>query len=327
MGNHVHVHGGLKTASITFSRNHTEFPTEPPTEPTTLVQDGIMYYYGTVNGLTAWHPMHTMRTSYVHTQQTPAETWTVQHDLNTKDVIVSVYNSNDELIIAPVKRESDGNTITIAFDVGDPRSGYAVVFSAGDYNSGQPGNIGNPVTSARLNASHELEIVLKDGTIVNGGRVGNEITGVATDASGLVTITMADGSLFSFMQQVTSVNGQTGDVVLDIPMHYKQVTKLNQTNGQTTVIPYNTVDPDMLRDVNVLVMSGTTSSTNVVTEFDAGDEVNFDSTPGLIFDGTMRPDVVSGNVEMVNDRAADTGRIFSAVFDVTGLSDIRITEA
>ncbi len=58
---------------------------------------------------------------YVHVQNTPAATWTVDHDLDTKPV-VAVVSTGGDLLLAEIAYPSD-NTTVITF--GQPYAGSA----------------------------------------------------------------------------------------------------------------------------------------------------------------------------------------------------------
>jgi hypothetical protein len=65
---------------------------------------------------------------------TNQSTWVVDHNLNTFNAIVQVYDNDNYQIIPQTLRISDNNTVTITFE--SPRSGYVVVANGGHIVSG-----------------------------------------------------------------------------------------------------------------------------------------------------------------------------------------------
>ena len=65
---------------------------------------------------------------------TAQSTWVVEHNLNTDNAIVQVYDSNNFQLIPSTLRITDSNTVTITFD--GATSGYAVVAKGGHIVSG-----------------------------------------------------------------------------------------------------------------------------------------------------------------------------------------------
>lgn len=65
---------------------------------------------------------------------TAQSTWVVDHNLDTENAIVQVYDNDNFQIIPSTLRITDSNTVTITFD--SPESGYAVVAKGGHVVSG-----------------------------------------------------------------------------------------------------------------------------------------------------------------------------------------------
>lgn len=65
---------------------------------------------------------------------TNQSTWVVNHDLNTENPIVQVYDANDFQIIPETLRVTNSNTITVTFSTLE--SGYVVVAKGGHIVSG-----------------------------------------------------------------------------------------------------------------------------------------------------------------------------------------------
>ena len=63
--------------------------------------------------------------SYTHTQDSPSNTWTINHNFNNKYVIIACYNNEDEQIIPTIVKLNNANTATVTFS--DSVIGHATV--------------------------------------------------------------------------------------------------------------------------------------------------------------------------------------------------------
>lgn len=85
---------------------------------------------------------------------TNSSTWVVNHNLNTENAIVQVYDNNNFQVIPSSLRITDSDTVTVTFD--NPLSGYAVVAKGGHIVSGSISaeNIDglDPAIKTKLNA-------------------------------------------------------------------------------------------------------------------------------------------------------------------------------
>ena len=79
------------------------------------------------NGLPVWCPLTKEITIYTHTQGIASETWTINHNLNTRGVIVTVYDSNDRVIIPDQIQVSNSNSVVVS--VASNITGRAVVLT------------------------------------------------------------------------------------------------------------------------------------------------------------------------------------------------------
>lgn len=79
-----------------------------------------------------WVPMTNVINSYVHTEETAAETWTVNHNLNTGTPIVMVYDTTPEYVIPAQILPVDNNNLTIEFSTGNGIAGKAVITTGGE---------------------------------------------------------------------------------------------------------------------------------------------------------------------------------------------------
>ncbi|MBB1485897.1 hypothetical protein [Oceanospirillum sediminis] len=192
------------------------------------------------------------------------------------------------------------------------------------------------------------DLILHEGSTLNfgccedpcddqsGGGTGSDtdtyLDSVTTDATGLSTLTMNTGTTFTIQQAVTSVNGKTGDVVIDPVtlgvMPYQQLTELNQTAGVPTTVNFNTQDFSLKRDVHALILRDGSADSNIVTiaGFDSADADDFNASARTVFDGTMHPEQKQESISMINVRATGSGRAFSHMISFSELNDILVEE-
>jgi len=74
------------------------------------------------------------QTATVQKSFTNQSTWVVDHNLNTINAIVQVYDNDNYQIIPQTLRITDNNTVTVTFE--SARSGYVVVANGGHIISG-----------------------------------------------------------------------------------------------------------------------------------------------------------------------------------------------
>ena len=58
----------------------TEFPSNPTIGQIAFV-NGVLYIYSTIRSFTTWYPLTNRKKTYIHSQNIPASTWLVRHDL------------------------------------------------------------------------------------------------------------------------------------------------------------------------------------------------------------------------------------------------------
>lgn len=120
----------LKGALI-FGKEVTEFPASPRRGETAF-KDGILWVWTSINGYEAWFPLTRPKATYVHVQGLEATEWTVNHNLNSTDVLVGVYDTTGAVAVASVNA-SNLNSVTVTFS--EPMAGKAVVFSDAEFSS------------------------------------------------------------------------------------------------------------------------------------------------------------------------------------------------
>lgn len=118
------VHGDFdllnnKIFNAEFSDNVTieqlaAFPTAHGVGHITFVND-VLYICIETSPNVVWVPLTRELTAYSHTQSSAATTWTVQHDLNTADVTVMVYDATDTVIIPNSISVTGVNTVQLGF--------------------------------------------------------------------------------------------------------------------------------------------------------------------------------------------------------------------
>lgn len=111
--------------SVIFSTDLTSFPPSPRSGETVL-KDGVLWCFSTVAGVQTWYPLTNKKNSYVHTQAVESFQWTINHGLETSDVVCTAYDFSGQLVIANLTVAS-ANTIHLHFT--SATAGRAVVFA------------------------------------------------------------------------------------------------------------------------------------------------------------------------------------------------------
>lgn len=114
----------LQTASVNLA-DSTIVPENPrPGNMCTI--NGVIHFYTSIEGSDPfWMPIAQSKSSHVHTQVEPNDTWTISHNLGTNDLLVQVYDDANDLVYAkPIFLNVD--QIQIKFT--EPTAGRAIVF-------------------------------------------------------------------------------------------------------------------------------------------------------------------------------------------------------
>jgi len=114
------VLGNLRIAgALIMDQNNTTFPT-PAKQGMLVIKDLDLYAYLTIGGVQVWYPVVQQQLSaatYVHTQSTPSNLWTVHHNLNTplSNIWYQVQDISNEIVGPASVTEINNNSFTIAF--------------------------------------------------------------------------------------------------------------------------------------------------------------------------------------------------------------------
>jgi len=90
------------------------FPTAYGVGHIAFVED-VLYICVSTTPVDIWAPLTRELTAYTHTQSSSSATWNVQHDLNTTDITVMVYDSTNHVIIPDSIRTTGVNTMELGF--------------------------------------------------------------------------------------------------------------------------------------------------------------------------------------------------------------------
>lgn len=106
----------------------TSLPENPQLGETAFM-DGILYIYAELSGMLTWFPLNQPQSYYVHSQGQAALTWTVHHNLGSKDVIPVFYDSDNAIMEPYVQNIQDPETGEwyIEATMAEAVTGYAVV--------------------------------------------------------------------------------------------------------------------------------------------------------------------------------------------------------
>ena len=114
------------------------------------------------------------QSSTIQKSFTNQSTWVVDHNLNTQNAIVQVYDNDNYQIIPSTLRITDSNNITVTFE--SPRSGYVVVAKGGHIVSGSiPSTNVTGLSNAITNQVNSLGVFSGSAQITLSG----DVTGTA----------------------------------------------------------------------------------------------------------------------------------------------------
>lgn len=157
-----------------------------PTAGRVVFKDKRLYFCAeVVAGVPAWIPITTEIDTYVHTvhSSVPATQWMVQHNLNTTNPLVQIYDTTQQMVIPSSISPIDNNMIQITFGwpmagravimMGNEREGVARPASVYEHNQTTPStswslehNLGyNPVVRVFIGSSEVLPDTITHPTI------------------------------------------------------------------------------------------------------------------------------------------------------------------
>jgi len=112
------------------------FPTDPKVGQLAFTQ-GILYIcIQIVDDTPYWAPLTKFMTSYTHVQGVASDEWTIPHNLNTNAISVTVYDTDNKVLI-PDEIETDGLNSAIV-RLGYEATGKAVILTGNPEGSSQP---------------------------------------------------------------------------------------------------------------------------------------------------------------------------------------------
>jgi len=91
------------------------FPSDAATGRLIFRTDEQQIYICVSDNPIVWQPLIKVTSSYIHNQTTNATTWNIQHNLETTNVLVQVYDTNGNKVIPEEINIVDKNNITITF--------------------------------------------------------------------------------------------------------------------------------------------------------------------------------------------------------------------
>lgn len=177
----------LKQSKLVLHHDNSNFP-ENPTLGEFAIVNGALNIFTNVSGVSAWRPLTRVNQHYKHVQTIPSSTWTINHNLATEDLIVGVYDENDEMQMFSGITFTDTDNITITFTEGI--AGKALIFamseSLGPVMADFQSYTETVVDLGTKTASFEVNV--KDSTIqkvvINGTSITISFTGWPLASSG-----------------------------------------------------------------------------------------------------------------------------------------------
>lgn len=159
----------FSSSSFDLGKNGDEFPQNPRLFQV-FVKNYIPWIYTYIDGVTSWLPLTNRRAAYTHTQQTASLQWNIQHNLDTRNVMVVAYDENNvPQVGTPVFPEGDDNLIQLMFTA--PFRGRAVVI--GDIPANK-----TAISTNRIDVGNTISIS-ESGITISGNSV---ITGAEADS-------------------------------------------------------------------------------------------------------------------------------------------------
>lgn len=105
----------------------TAFPISPKVGQI-VFKDRILYICVEINsGIPVWCPLTNEVTCHTHIQATDSSVWTVTHPLNTAHVSVTVYDTDNRVVLPNEITINDASTVSVNF--GTPMQGKVVVLT------------------------------------------------------------------------------------------------------------------------------------------------------------------------------------------------------
>lgn len=94
----------IKNCGRLSFKSSIDFPLNPEMGELCF-KDDILYIHTIVAGFPRWLSLtnNNVVTYYIHEQKTPSNLWTINHELNSKDLMFQVYNEFNELVLANIK--------------------------------------------------------------------------------------------------------------------------------------------------------------------------------------------------------------------------------
>jgi hypothetical protein len=124
----------LQSAALEMEDN---FPANPPVGRVIFRQQRVFIAADISGGNVAWVPLTNVINTHVHQQATAADTWIVNHNLNTGTPMVHVYDEGTQQMFIPDNVTIiDGDQLRIT--LGTPKSGRCVVMSGELTGNGAP---------------------------------------------------------------------------------------------------------------------------------------------------------------------------------------------
>lgn len=115
----------LQSGCAAILKSETAFPSSPTAGRIVFVDKRVWICAELSGGQPIWVPLTNQIDTYLHTQQTSSDTWTITHNLNTGTPLVQVYDTTNKLVIPGDVEVTDNNNVSVTF--GTAVSGRAIV--------------------------------------------------------------------------------------------------------------------------------------------------------------------------------------------------------
>lgn len=105
----------------------TNFPAAPVAGQLVFKNSTVYVCISVTDGLPVWVPLTRELHQHTHTQSIASLTWTINHNLKTRDVFVTIYDSSNLMVMPSDIQIVDINTISVTWEVA--ATGKAVVIT------------------------------------------------------------------------------------------------------------------------------------------------------------------------------------------------------
>jgi hypothetical protein len=176
MDNLVQVLSPLQvTGGLSLGKTLLDFPLNPRHNQIEVIL-GVPYIYTMVDGMNSWFPLTQKKRSYVHLQGVESLTWTINHNLNSTDIMYFAYDETG--ILQDVQGEAL-NTSTLRLTLSQAKKGKVIIF-ASDFLTA-PSITSDLISSDKMNVGNGALVVDETGVYASGVNIVDQFNVIAAN--------------------------------------------------------------------------------------------------------------------------------------------------